>query len=68
MTTPVPPDDVIALTTRLILLGKTSTAEQFSSRLETITILYGYLERRFEERFPTEFAKWVAEKEGDITE
>jgi hypothetical protein len=62
-------DEVVALCDKLSRLAETSTAEDFGRRLETIIILYGYLEKRFEERFPQEYNDWSfrQERKGSVT-
>jgi len=46
---------------KLKILAETSTVEEFRSRLEAFTLLYAYMEKRFEQRFPKEFQDWVKE-------
>ena len=37
----------------------TMSAEDFERRLEGWTLIYGYMEKRFEQRFPEQFKAYV---------
>jgi hypothetical protein len=46
---------------RLKDMCETSTAERFVSRLEGLVLVYAYMERAFQQRFPIEFAAYEAQ-------
>lgn len=53
-----------AIIDRFKRMAETSTPEQFNTRLEGLILLYAYLEKAFERRFPEEFVKWTVKQEG----
>lgn len=52
------PPTLDELMDRLKRMGDVSTAEEFIRRIETMTIMYAFMCKRFKERFPMEFAEW----------
>lgn len=56
-------DEVVALCNKLQRMAETSTSEQFQNRLETIQVMYAYLEKAFNDRFPRDFVQWIDDQE-----